>query len=55
MGKEREEEDHQGPFKEVQGGPRVAATSPPLNLPSPNQDQGPKITQFDTKAESARN
>jgi hypothetical protein len=25
--------------------PRVAATSPPLNLTIPNQDQGPKINQ----------
>ncbi len=33
------------PLIHVGGGPRVAATSPPLNLTIPNQDQGPTIDQ----------
>jgi hypothetical protein len=44
-GREREGERPTMPLIHVGGGPRVAATSPPLNLTIPNQDQGPTINQ----------
>ena len=45
-----QEEEREGawqtkPSYTMGGGPRVTATSPPLNLTIPNQDQGPTINQ----------